>query len=291
MDKASSMSVTASSTPLIPGDDLASRLGTPGLRIFDVRGRWGSPPQALHDDYLAGHIPGAAFLDWTLEFLQQGVPINLAPVATAEEAATSFERLGISADDHVVLYDDYHHMMAGRVWWAMRYHGFRNVQVLNGGWAHWVGQDFPTAREEPDAVAGSFKPIVQDDMRMTVEGVIAGKDEACLLDGRGPVGYAGNPEDPRSGHIPGAINVPYSAMLDKTTGLFLPDDALTTVFDCEAPDWRTTQVISSCGSGYAGTVLMLAMAHLGVASALFDGSMAEWKQDPSREIAQSFRAD
>ena len=218
-------------------------------------------------------------------------PINLAPVATAEEAAASFERLGVSADDRVVLYDDYHHMMAGRVWWAMRYHGFRNVQVLNGGWGRWIGQGFPTERDASVAAAGSFKPVVQDDLRITVDAVLAAKDVACLLDGRGPVGYAGDPDDPRTGHIPGAINVPYNAMLDENTGLFLVDDALAAVFDREVPDWRTTRVISSCGSGYAGTVLMLAMAHLGVASALYDGSMAEWKQDPSRKIAQSPRPD
>lgn len=274
-------------SPLIAARDLASRLGRSGLRVFDVRGRWGSPPAALQDDYLAGHIPGAVFLDWTREFLQQDAPLNLAAVATPEQAAASFARLGISAGDHVVLYDDYRHMLAGRVWWAMRYLGFKNVQVLNGGWAYWNELGLPVTYEVPEVATGAFTPLVQEDLRHDVAAVMAQKDSSCLMDGRGPVGYAGNPEDPRSGHIPGALNVPYSAMLDDATGLFLANDALAAAFDRLAPTWRRRRVISSCGSGYAGTVLMLAMAQLGVASSLYDGSMAEWKQDPARDVAQS----
>ncbi len=297
-------------SPLLSAQDLAPQLGRPDLRLFDIRGKWGSPPVALHDDYLAGHIPGAAFLDWTREFLQQDQPINLAPVASPEAAADSFERLGVSEGDHVVLYDDHHHMIAGRVWWAMRYHGFTRVQVLNGGWGHWSGQGLPTATEVPDRVAGSFKPVVQEDLRVDVETVVAEKDGrcgerwalrrktgvaekdgACLLDGRGSAGFAGDPKDPRSGHIPGAISLPFRAVLDEDTGLFLSEDALVSAFDAAAEGWRKTRVISSCGSGYAGSVLMLALAQLGVQSSLYDGSMAEWKQDPGREVAQSPRPD
>lgn len=278
----------AGGSPLISSQDLMGLLGRPELRLFDIRGRWGSPPVALRDDYLAGHVPGAVFLDWTREFLQQDVAINLAPVATAEEAVASFERLGISEGDHIVLYDDYHHMLAGRVWWAMRYLGFEKVQVLNGGWTHWASQGLPTATEVPEAGKGNFKPVLQNHLRVDVETLITEKNYCCLLDGRGPVGYAGHPDDPRSGHIPGAINLPYSAMLNETTGLFLSDDDLVNALDVAAPDWRRTRVISSCGSGYAGTVPMLAMAHLGVSSSLYDGSMAEWKQDPARAVEQSF---
>lgn len=282
---------SVSSSPLISVQDLAARLEGPAPRVFDVRGKWGSPPLALHDDYLASHIPGAAFLDWTAEFLRRDLPLGLAPVATAEQAARSFERLGISSGDHVVLYDDYHHMIAGRVWWAMRYHGFHNVQVLNGGWRHWTQRDLPTTKELPRAVAGTFRPAVQANLRIDTAGVAARRGTACLIDARGATGFAGNPDDPRCGHIPGSINLPFSALLSEDTGLFLTDDALTAVFDRAAPNWRTDQIISSCGSGYAATVVMLALAHLGahpgVASTLYDGSMAEWKQDPSREIAQS----
>jgi thiosulfate/3-mercaptopyruvate sulfurtransferase len=108
------------------------------------------------------------------------------------------------------------------------------------------------------------------------------------MDGRGAEGYNGSADDPRSGHIPDAVNVPFKRLLDPDTGTFLPDDKLAAVFDTQTPGWRTKPVISSCGSGYTATVLMLAMEHLGVRAPLYDGSFAEWKQDPARPVAQSF---
>ena len=106
------------------------------------------------------------------------------------------------------------------------------------------------------------------------------------MDARGPVNYGGDPGDPRSGHVPGALHLPYKAVLDPESGCFLEDEALRQIFEAAAPDWQSSRIIPSCGSGYAATVVTLALAKLGVPAALFDGSIAVWKADPERPLKQ-----
>ncbi len=90
-----------------------------------------------------------------------------------------------------------------------------------------------------------------------------------------------------AGRLPGTINVPYSSMLNPDTGAFLDSTEIAGRLDSAAPGWRGKRVITSCGSGYAGTVPLLALHALGVQGALFDGSFAVWKQEPTRSVEQS----
>lgn len=279
-------SPTSTVSPLINAEELRPRLGHRSLKLLDVRGTWSTPARSIAEDYRAGHLPGAVFLDWTKEFLEQGVPLNLASVAPDDQAAASFASLGVDDGDMVVVYDDNHHMFAGRIWWAMRHWGFDNVRVLNGGWRHWSAQGLPTSTDVPRGTRGSFRPQRNGALRVSLDEFIAARTEACVLDGRGPAGYAGKPEDRRSGHVPGALSVPYSALIDDATGLFLDDTGLRTQFDERAPGWADRRIIASCGAGYSATVAMLALSKLGVESSLFDGSFAAWKQDPTRPVEQ-----
>ena len=272
---------------LIGAQELEALLGEPSLKLFDVRGTWSAPARALGDDYAAGHIPGAHFLDWTKHFLEQGVPLGAAAVADEAGANEAFTTLGINEGDLVVLYDDNSHMFAGRVWWAMRYWGFDRVRVLNGGWKYWSGQGKPVSTEVPQVTPGTFRARAQAELLVALEDFIEAKDQSCVIDGRGASGYAGNPDDPRSGHIPGSLNVPFGAVVDGDTGLFLDRDALIKVFDERAPEWRDAPLITTCGAGYSATVILLALSQLDRTGRLFDGSFAIWKQDPERPVAQS----
>jgi len=276
-----------SKSALISAKELNAIIGNPHTKVFDVRGTWATPARALPESYDEGHIPGAAFLDWTKEFLEADIPTGLAPVANLEAATSSFKSLGINDGDFVVLYDDYHHMLSGRIWWAMRYWGFHNVKVLNGGWNHWVAQGLATSTQGKTPDEGSFSPKRHKDLRTSMEEFLLKKQTSCVLDGRGVKGFAGNTDDNRSGHIPGAINIPYSRVLDERTGLFQNRKALVRLFDQLAPAWCDTHIISSCGAGYAGTVLMLALLELDMDSTLFDDSFSVWKQDPSRPVERS----
>lgn len=124
-------------------------------------------------------------------------------------------------------------------------------------------------------------------MRISLEDFLVEKNNACVLDGRGIKAHNGKPEDPRTGHIPGAISTAYNSLVDKDTRLFLEKDTIIALFNKTIPNWRTKKIISSCGAGYSGTVVMLALAHLGIQTSLFDGSFSVWKQDPMRPIEQS----
>ena len=276
----------AGRSPLISAEALAGMLGRSDVKIFDVRGTWSTPARALPEDYEAEHIQGAAFLDWTKHFLEQGVALGLASVADEMGARDAFQALGIDEGDLVVLYDDYSHMQAGRIWLAMRHWGFEHVCVLNGGWKYWKSRKLPATREVPKLKKGTFKPKMQDGLTIDLDAFLDSYDKACLIDARGSVAYAGNPDDPRTGHIPGALSIPFSTVLDAETGLFLDSDHIARLLDEKAPAWRDKPIIASCGSGYAATVILLALSGLDKPASLFDGSFAAWKQDPDRLIEQ-----
>ncbi len=277
----------AGHSALLSTEQLEDLLEEQGVKVFDVRGTWTTPARALPEDYAAGHIPGAIFLDWTKHFLEQGVAPGLAAVADKAGAAQAFRALGINEGDLVVLYDDYHHMLAGRIWWAMRLWGFAEVRVLNGGWSHWSAQKKPISTEVPKTTPGTFQPRKQEGLFVSLDTFLKTKDQNCVIDGRSAEGFAGKSDDPRSGHIPGSLSVPFRAVLNADSGLFLDPQALSQLFDAEVPQWRDRPIITSCGSGYAATVIMLALIELERPSSLFDGSFAVWKQDSDRPVAQS----
>ncbi|GGX51228.1 sulfurtransferase [Tateyamaria omphalii] len=277
-------------SPLISAEQLRKLLGAPDVKVFDVRGTWSTPERALPEDYAKGHIPGAAFLDWTEHFIAQDVAPGLADIADEDLAKRSFVTLGVNARDLVVLYDSSSHMQAGRIWLAMRHWGVTNVRVLNGGWAHWSAQGLPISSELTVYAPGTLVPKLNAGLKIDLDGFLAQKDTACVIDARGPSNFAGKPEDPRTGHIPGAFNVPFSAMLDPDTGLFLGDNDIKATLSELAPAWKTMPLIASCGSGYAATVILLALHQIGAVGTLFDGSFAVWKQDPARPVAQSVPA-
>ena len=273
-------------SPLINAEQLNALVDDPNTKVFDVRGTWETPARALPDDYEKAHIPGAVFLDWTKEFLQPDLPINLAPVSNLNVATHSFQSLGINKHDLVILYDDYHHMLAGRVWWAMRYWGFNNVKVLNGGWRRWLSRKFSVSSLANSHTKGNFLPTENSALKVSMDEFLRIKESSCILDARGRSGYQGNAEDHRSGHIPGAINIPYSLTMNEKSGLFHDKRTLAAIFDQEIPGWRSRKLISSCGAGYAGTVLMLAFSELGEDIVLFDDSFSVWRQDSSRPVEQ-----
>ncbi|MGQ9481475.1 MAG: sulfurtransferase, partial [Chloroflexus sp.] len=148
------MSLKLPSGPLVETDWLAAHLGHPKLRIVDMRGTV-LPPSvpkphyfARHDDYAAGHIPGAVYIDWTRDIvdLDDPTPVQVAPPA---KIAEELGKRGIGDDCVVVAYDDWYSMFAGRLMWVLRYYGFEQVRVLNGGMVKWVAEGRPLTTEVP----------------------------------------------------------------------------------------------------------------------------------------------
>ena len=145
---------------LVSTDWLAGNLGRPGLRVVDIRGKVqppGSTPRYLpkRHDYEATHVPGAVFVDWTRDIVD---PLDPVPVQIAkpDAFAAKMGELGIGDDTFVVAYDDYDHIFAGRMAWALRYYGHDAVRVLDGGWARWLAEGRLISQEVPAHVAAQF---------------------------------------------------------------------------------------------------------------------------------------
>jgi thiosulfate/3-mercaptopyruvate sulfurtransferase len=273
---------------------LADRLGAANLRILDVRGEVGGQPPAKRADYDEVHIPGAVFADWTADFvdLDDPRPIQLA---SPEAFRTCAERLGIGDDDVVVTYDDYFDIFAGRMWWAMRAYGHDAVRVLDGGWRTWRAEARATTAATPSLPPATFTPRPVPALNRTLAEVeVALADGVTLIDARPRHLYDGDPDAHRTGHIPGAVNLPYPDLVDAESGLFRSRHELRVAVASVGidPDDADAPVISSCGSGVSASVVCMALELLGRRDVpVFDGSFAEWVADLARPIAQGVPAE
>ncbi|UTZ23886.1 sulfurtransferase [Vibrio campbellii] len=261
-------------SPLISAEEAAKKLNDQSTKFFDVRGRWGEDIQCSRQAFLSEHITGARFLDWTKTFVNTDLPIALAPVAEIEQAQADFAALGINQDDLVILYDDYFHMFAGRVWWAMRYWGFHNVRVLDGGLKRWKSLALPTSNNLNSARVGNYVVKKEQSWIALFDDVLNRSDNTVLLDARRSENFFASDVS----HIPGAINVPFATLLDSDTGMFKAPEEIKQVIEVAINGQDIDHVISSCGSGYAGTILLIALQLIGIDSTLYDGSYAEWKE-------------
>jgi thiosulfate/3-mercaptopyruvate sulfurtransferase len=278
---------------------LAAHLGEPGVRVVDVRGKVlppGSKPRYLakRSDYDVGHIPGAVFVDWTRDIVDEGDPVP-TQVARPGPFSAKMAELGIGDETLVVAYDDYDHIFAGRLAWALRYYGHDAVRVLDGGWSRWLAEGRPIAATPaplppPALPPGVFTARPRPALRRTareVEGAL-GRPDVVLIDARPPEQYAGAvTAAARAGHIPGALNVPYARLVDASTGRFLPSSELARVFREAGVDVAALprEVIVYCNGGVSCTVPLNALRMLGRDDvAVYDGSWNEWGGDASLPI-------
>jgi thiosulfate/3-mercaptopyruvate sulfurtransferase len=273
---------------------LQANLDAPDLRVVDIRGKIlppGSKPRYLpkREDYEGSHVPGAVFVDWTRDIVDADDPVPLQ-IAGPEAFAAKMSELGIGDDHLVVAYDDYDHLLAGRMAWALRYHGHDAVRVLDGGWSRWKAEGRATTGERPRLAPTSFTAHVRPELRRTADQVAQalGRPDVLLVDARAPEQYAGSLSAARrSGHIPGARNVHYARLIDARTGRFLPRDELTRAFEGAGVDVARlpSEIVVYCNGGVSCTVPLEALRMLGRQDvAVYDGSWNEWGNDETRPI-------
>lgn len=255
-------------------------------------------PDAGHARYRESHIPGAHYAHLDRDLSGPLSPHRgRHPLPEPEDFAERAGRWGITTAARVVCYDDAGGAMAARAWWLLRWLGHRDVCVLDGGWSAWCAHAFPT-----DAHPSSTSPAAS--YPWTRQALTAGSDEVCdnidtadflLVDARAAARFRGaeEPIDPVAGHVPGAVNRPFTENLT-ADGRFKSPGALRAEWKALLGD---KPCVAMCGSGVTACHHVLAFEIAGLAAnpeashgrpnmRLYPGSWSEWIRDPERPIAR-----
>ena len=203
--------------------------------------------------------------------------------------------MGIGNDSQVVAYDEANGSIAARLWWMLRWLGHGAVAVLDGGFKAWTAhggalQSGEAGPEAAESKARQFKPQIDTDSVVStaqLERALRGR-EAVLVDARAQERYAGTvePIDSVAGHIPGAVNHPFTANLG-ADGRFLPAAELKRRWEERLPGSDLENLVAMCGSGVTACHNLLSLEVAGLSGAkLYAGSWSEWIRDPGRPVAR-----
>ncbi len=266
----------------LPGDVL----------VADVR--WYLDGRDGRAAYEHSHLPGAVWVDLDRHLAAHDRPAvdGRHPLPTPEAFAASMGQIGIGDDTTVIAYDDTGGMTAGRLVVMLRVLGI-DAAVLDGGLAAWTDAAEASHPRSGRVQSGWVEPTPRSfTPRPWPAGRFATADEAGdaaaagrpVLDARSAERFRGEVAliDARPGHIPGARNAPWNAVLDDT-GRFRSPDELRRHYAALAAD--TGEVIASCGSGVSACMNLIAMEHAGLQPArLFTASWSGWSADPERPV-------
>ncbi|HEX5591076.1 MAG TPA: sulfurtransferase [Candidatus Limnocylindrales bacterium] len=257
---------------------LADQLGRPDVRVLDVRWRPDGTGAAV---FAAGHIPGAAHVDWRSELVESdstetGPGLRLAG---PERVAAAMSRAGIGDGTSLVIYDDSIALYAARAWWSLRAYGFESARILDGGLPAWLAEGRPLSNASYPPAQAVFTPRANPRLRLTTADVRAllGSPEVLLLDARAAAEYRGLEGNARRlGHIPGAINIPVGAM-HVPGSQRLRDGAELRELLLKANVARGRRIITYDGAGVSAAKLAFILSLLGYEDvALYDGGWSEW---------------
>jgi thiosulfate/3-mercaptopyruvate sulfurtransferase len=259
-------------------DWLADQLGRPELRILDVRWR---PDGTGATAFAAGHIPGAAHVDWREELIEpEGTDAGPGlRLAGPDRIAGAMSRAGIGDGTSLVIYDDSNSLYAARTWWSLRAYGFDSARILDGGLPAWTADLRPLSNASYPPAAAVFTPRANPRVRLTTGDVRAllGSHDVLLVDARAAAEYRGHEGNARRlGHIPGAINVPVGAMHLPGTQRLREGAELREML-LKANITRSRRIVAYDGSGVAAAKLAFVLTLLGYEDvAVYDGGWAEW---------------
>ncbi|WP_245161177.1 sulfurtransferase [Blastococcus sp. CT_GayMR16] len=268
---------------LAPAADLLADGGR--VVLLDVR--WALGDDQGREKYLAGHLPGAVFVDLETELADSAsAAAGRHPIPSLQRLQEAARRWGIRDGDAVVAYDATGGLAAARAWWLLRWGGLADVRLLDGGLDAWrrVGGPVETGDVVPApgdvTLPGGGMPVLTLEEAAALPG-----SGGVLLDARAGERYRGEvePIDPRAGHVPGALSAPTTANL-AADGTFLRMTELVDRFVALGIGPRT-RVGVYCGSGVTAAHEVAALAAAGIEAALWPGSWSQWSSDPARPAA------
>ena len=273
--------------PLIDAQTLAERLEDPNWVVVDCRFRLTQPDagQAL---YQKGHVPGARYAHLDHDLAAAPRPDEgRHPLPSPEVFAATLGSLGISNSSAVVVYDDASGAVAARLWWMSRWLGHERVFVLDGGIQAWKGAGLPLETENPTWGPAEFsiREVREGWVVQTGDIPLEMERGAVLVDARSRERFVGESEpiDPVAGHVPHAVNYPFSAALS-STGLMR--DAVELQQELKPFTDHPGGLIAMCGSGVTACHLLLAVKAAGLGDGrAYIGSWSEWIRDSNRGVA------
>ena len=177
---------------------------------------------------------------------------------------------------------------AARVWFVLRANGFDDCHILDGGITKWIAEGRELTDQPPSiSTMTDFAVAPRAELVLSKADFVAQKDSALVLDARLPERYRGDaePVDPRAGHIPGALNAPYTSNLTQGQNpVFRPAAELRTQFAALGVTDEKEPVVY-CGSGITAAHDLLALHIAGFTGRLYGGSWSEWSSDPGLPVA------
>jgi thiosulfate/3-mercaptopyruvate sulfurtransferase len=265
--------------PMVSTDWLARHLDAPDMVVIDATWFMPGTPRDAAAEYAERHIPGAERFDIN-EVSDHSIDLpHMLP--DPSEFAVRVRRMGIEPTTRVVVYDAQGLFSAARVWWMFRAMGHENVAVLDGGLAKWIAQARPVESGWIQKPHSEFKahldPSLVRDLAQVRAALAIGSEQ--VVDARAADRFTGAAPEPRpglrSGHMPGARNLPWSAVVT-ADGVLAPKAELEKAFAGAGVD-LDRPIVTTCGSGISASILSLALARLGHwRSAVYDGSWTEW---------------
>ena len=247
------------------------------VRVLDASWYMPADKRDPKAEFAAAHIPGAVFYDIdALSDLSTPLP-HMLP--TPEQFSRDAAALGIGDHDMIVVYDTAGLFSSARVWFAFKAMGHDKIAVLDGGLPAWKAAGGSLVSGQPDPKPARFTARFNPALVRDFDGVKAALGNTQILDARSAPRFEGSEPEPRaglkSGHMPGAANLPYRAVLTGE-GKLKDDASLQKLFSEKGVDLRAP-IITSCGSGVTAAIVMLALEKLGARQvAVYDGSWTEW---------------